>query len=367
MRLFPRTAGAATARSGSFAFRGVHSLAGVVLLAAAVLAGCGQNGAEENVVGTTQPTPPSDVIAPLAASAVASGGNPLAGRPFYKVEGTQVDHAADAIRAARPADAALLDKIANTPTAIWLGAWNPANKVRANVTGIVGGARFASATPVLAIYRLPAHDCRGYPASGPGSAADYRAWIGQIAAGLKPGPAAVVLEPGVLGYLDCLQPADASLTYTLMREAATTLTSAGAAVYLDISNRAGLSSVEAASRLRQAGVEAVRGFALNTSLFTETPAVISYGEAIAARLGTGAHFVIDTSRNGAGKPAAGPLCNPVGRALGTRPTTATGSAAVDALLWVKMPGESDGTCNGGPAAGVFWTDYALGLASRAAW
>jgi len=32
---------------------------------------------------------------------------------------------------------------------------------------------------------------------------------------------------------------------------------------------------------------------------------------------------------------------------------------------IKRPGESDGTCNGGPSAGTFWPEYALGLASRA--
>jgi endoglucanase len=32
---------------------------------------------------------------------------------------------------------------------------------------------------------------------------------------------------------------------------------------------------------------------------------------------------------------------------------------------VKPPGESDGECNGGPAAGRWWPEYALGLAQRA--
>ena len=27
---------------------------------------------------------------------------------------------------------------------------------------------------------------------------------------------------------------------------------------------------------------------------------------------------------------------------------------VDTNLWIKPPGESDGPCNGGPAAGVWW-------------
>ncbi len=40
----------------------------------------------------------------------------------------------------------------------------------------------------------------------------------------------------------------------------------------------------------------------------------------------------------------------------------------DALLWVKPPGESDGTCRPGePSAGTFWVDYALGLAHAAGW
>jgi endoglucanase len=297
----------------------------------------------------------------------AAGGNPLAGRPFYAVPGVQANTAARAIRATRPADAALLDRIAGTPTAIWLGSWNPTSSVRANVTGIVAGGRFAAAIPILTIYRLPAHDCRGYSFTGPDSPTDYRAWIGQVVAGITQGPVAVVLEPGVLGTLNCLAPADVATTYTLLREAATALTRAGATVYLDISDRILPSAAEAARRLKLAGVADVRGFALNTSQFAATSATLRYGEAVVAQLGTGSHFVVDTSRNGAGGQAIDSSCNPPGQALGTRPTTATGSAGADALLWVKMPGESDGTCNGGPAAGTFWTDYAVGLASRAAW
>jgi endoglucanase len=35
------------------------------------------------------------------------------------------------------------------------------------------------------------------------------------------------------------------------------------------------------------------------------------------------------------------------------------------LLWIKRPGESDGTCNGGPSSGKWWPEYALGLAQLA--
>ncbi|MGH7487297.1 MAG: glycoside hydrolase family 6 protein, partial [bacterium] len=57
-------------------------------------------------------------------------------------------------------------------------------------------------------------------------------------------------------------------------------------------------------------------------------------------------------------------CNPAGRGLGSRPTTNTADPLVDAYLWIKSPGESDGACNGAPPAGEWWADYALGLAER---
>ena len=74
------------------------------------------------------------------------------------------------------------------------------------------------------------------------------------------------------------------------------------------------------------------------------------------------YFVIDTSRNGNG-PFGNEWCNPPGRALGIPPTCNTGNEKCDAFLWVKVPGESDGTCNGGPRAGRFWPEQAEKLIS----
>ncbi|MEO9119524.1 MAG: glycoside hydrolase family 6 protein, partial [Solirubrobacteraceae bacterium] len=57
---------------------------------------------------------------------------------------------------------------------------------------------------------------------------------------------------------------------------------------------------------------------------------------------------------------------PPGRALGTAPTTNTGDPLVDALLWIKSPGESDGACHpGDPPAGEWWPAHALALARAA--
>ncbi len=101
-----------------------------------------------------------------------------------------------------------------------------------------------------------------------------------------------------------------------------------------------------------------------------------------------AHFVIDTSRNGQGpwNPTTSysdpqDWCNPPDRGLGLRPTGDTGVALLDAYLWIKIPGESDGACTRGlgpagttvdpewnlvdPAAGAWFPEMALDLAKNA--
>lgn len=110
-----------------------------------------------------------------------------------------------------------------------------------------------------------------------------------------------------------------------------------------------------ARALNQAGISRADGFSLNVSNFHTTPTVLTYARRLSNALGGTPHFVIDTSRNGNG-PYAGPdaWCNPPGRALGVPPTADTGEADVDAYLWIKRPGESDGVCRGGPGAGVWW-------------
>jgi endoglucanase len=98
-------------------------------------------------------------------------------------------------------------------------------------------------------------------------------------------------------------------------------------------------------------------------------------------------YVIDTSRNGQGHwtppagvyPDAQDWCNPPGRGVGARPTVNTGTPLLEALLWVKTPGQSDGSCNRGlpsntdpewggivdPAAGAWFPQQALQLAQLA--
>jgi endoglucanase len=227
--------------------------------------------------------------------------------------------------------------------------------------------------------------------------------------------------------------------FTQLRYAVKALkTGANTSVYLDATHSGWLGAGDAADRLIQADVADADGFFVNVSNYELTSHLVKYGTWVSkciafasnpASWGLGhtewcgsqyspanpsdfstwaltdqwyannvesqtwwytpsllKHFVVDTSRNGQGPwtPPPGKYsgdpqvwCNPPDRGAGTPPTTDTGDPLVDAFLWVKVPGESDGSCNrsvagsttdpewGGivdPAAGAWFPQQALQLA-----
>ncbi len=212
----------------------------------------------------------------------------------------------------------------------------------------------------------------------------------------------------------------------------------GVNVYLDGTHSGWLGAGDAAHRLVQAGVNKADGFYLNVSNFQAEERLEKYGTWIAKCIAFGSnpaswglnhfdwcasqyypaspgdfstwtltdqwytsnvesqnwwysesvlkHFVIDTSRNGQGPwtPPAHPAgdaqdwCNPPDRGLGYRPTADTGVSLIDAYLWIKIPGASDGQCyrwTAGPtdpvrgmvdpAAGLWFPNMALELVHNA--
>jgi endoglucanase len=212
-------------------------------------------------------------------------------------------------------------------------------------------------------------------------------------------------------------------------------------VYLDGTHNGWLGVGDAADRLVKAGVNRAAGFFLNVSNYQYTSNLVSYGTWVSQCIASGSyagcpnqywnggpptwvgtalstygvwsdtasdpalstaginaryatypagttHFVIDTGRNGLGPwdyrgsyasaGVAQDWCNPPGRGAGIAPTTNTGNALVDAYLWVKVPGESDGQCTRGtagpadpewgltdPIAGAWFPQQALQLAQLA--
>lgn len=259
---------------------------------------------------------------------------------------------------------ALVAKIAAQPQAFWFGDWS--GDVKSAVGAVVSAAAAAGRVPALVAYDIPQRDCGSFSSGGAASADGYRTWIRSFAAGIAARPAIVVLEPDSLAGMDCLSSTDRATRLSLLADAVRVLSAhAKTYVYLDGGHDAWQPAATMAARLQQAGAADAQGFALNVSNFRAQAGLVAYGQQVAATIGV-AHFVIDTSRNGLGPSPDGQWCNPPGRALGVRPGTPS-DWRLDWDLWVKRPGESDGTCNGGPAAGAFWPSYADGLAQRAAW
>jgi endoglucanase len=299
---------------------------------------------------------------PAETDHVTSAVSLLVGARIWRNPDSPARRQADAWRNSRPSDASMMDRIASQPIAQWIGGWT--GDVRSHVRNIVSRAANDGTVPVFVAYNIPHRDCGGYSASGAQStAAGYRSWIRDVAAGLAGGRSVVVLEPDAVAQMTCLPASGQEERLALLRDAVELLKAAGAAVYIDAGNARWVGAADMAARLRRAAIDKADGFSLNVSNFIGTAANVAYGEAVSARL-SGKHFIIDTSRNGMGGPSDGQWCNPPGQALGHAPTTRTGHRLVDAYLWIKYPGESDGPCNGGPSAGSWWPEYALGLAQR---
>lgn len=289
----------------------------------------------------------------------------LTGAALYVDPNTAARRQVEEWRSTRPADAAQIEKIAEQPQALWLGEWS--GDVRAAADRIVSAAEAQGSLAVLVAYNVPERDCGGLSGGGGATPEAYRGWVSELAAGIGDRAAAVVLEPDALAAMDCLTAAERSARVDLLREAVRTLKSqTRAAVYLDAGHPRWHSAEEISDRLEDAGIEAADGFALNVSNFYTDEENVEYGQRVSALVG-GKGFIIDSSRNGRGPPPDGEWCNPEGRALGRRPTTRTGKWRVDAYLWVKRPGESDGACNGAPPSGEWWPEYALELARRASY
>jgi len=320
------------------------------------------------VIYTSQPSIPLPTATPLptpvllpTATNTTPNNNLGAESVFYINPNSPAKIQADSWRQSRPAEASLMDKIASQPTAYWLGNWT--NNITTYVNAIVTAAHNKMAIPIFVVYNIPQRDCGSYSAGGSNSPNAYRTWIRAVASGIGEKKAIVILEPDATSNIDCLSSLDQQTRFTLLTDAVAVLKNKGAVVYIDAGHPGWIDPKVMVSRLQKAGIGEADGFSLNVSNFISTQDNITYGNLISSQLND-KHFVIDTSRNGNGPTTDYQWCNPKERALGIRPTTTTHNSLVDAYLWVKYPGESDGGCNGGPAAGAWWSEYALSLAQK---
>ncbi|MFJ4880076.1 glycoside hydrolase family 6 protein [Streptomyces sp. NPDC088745] len=245
--------------------------------------------------------------------------------------------------------------LVNQPGAHWFGDWNPIASVEAEVRAYVTAATNAGQLPIIVAYAMYLRDNNGESSGGMKTAALYRSWINAFAAGVGDRPALIVVEPDSLAQAEYLPPANRPERYELVTHAAQALAACPLArVYLDGGNATWLQPTEMAARLQRAGIASVKGFAIAVANFDASDISCAYGQQVVqelTRLGIpGARFVVDTSRNGNGAmddvgQHVG-YCNPAGRRLGA--PSSIGAGGAEYLLWIKVPGDSDGKCGVGP-------------------
>ncbi|QWP78732.1 glycoside hydrolase family 6 protein [Lysobacter sp. K5869] len=312
------------------------------------------------IVGPRRAAPLWLALAGLLGSGCATAANQSGG--FYVDPDSNPaiwvrDHGGDA-RAAK-----VRASIASKPMARWFGNWS--GPIGGAVSRFVEAARSADKLPILVAYNVPGRDCGGHSGGGAGSPEAYRTWISSFASGIGNARAVVVIEPDALAQLDCLASDQRAVRTGLLQYAAREfkLRAPNASVYHDGGNASWVPAEEMARRLNAAGASEIRGFALNVSNYHTTADSNRYGAAVSAALknqfGYAKPFVVDTSRNGNG--SNGEWCNPAGRKLGV--VSQKPSSGAEMLLWVKVPGDSDGNCGIAPntPAGTFSPDIATRL------
>ena len=354
--------------TGRTGFRaGRHGLLGAFLSLGLALSGCAGSfpaGTSTGAVGGAGSPPVVSSVSPAQAPEepaddVPLVGNPLAGHELFASPYTPAAEAAFA--AEGTAGGALLSRLAEVPTGFWLlPEAYPEGEVGAHVADVLMQAQDAGKVPVFVIYGIPQRDCiHGY--SGGGTSVDaYLDWVQEIAENAGSG-SVVILEPDALASVNSCRLDHERLG--LLNKAVGILAS-GPVTYVDAGHSAWVDAETIAERLEKVGVHRVRGFSLNVAGYGAEDGERVFGNRVSSLLG-GSFFVVDTGRAGAGYN--GSWCNPGGRAVGALPGPVDWGGAMDGRLWVKPPGESDGTCGGGPEAGQFWAERAIQMMKSAGW
>ncbi|BAE64227.1 unnamed protein product [Aspergillus oryzae RIB40] len=335
------------------------------------------------------PSPSSSVPASSGPAPTATaGGNPFEGydlyvNPYYKSEVESLAIPSMTGSLAEKASAA-----ANVPSFHWLDTTDKVPQMGEFLEDIktknAAGANPPTAG-IFVVYDLPDRDCAALASNGEflisdGGVEKYKAYIDSIREQVEKysdTQIILVIEPDSLANLvtnlnvqKCANAQDAYLECT--NYALTQLNLPNVAMYLDAGHAGWLgwpANIGPAAELyasvykNASSPAAVRGLATNVAnynafsidscpSYTQGSTVCdekTYINNFAPQLksaGFDAHFIVDTGRNGnqpTGQSQWGDWCNVKNTGFGVRPTTDTGDELVDAFVWVKPGGESDGT------------------------
>jgi endoglucanase len=211
--------------------------------------------------------------------------------------------------------------------------------------------------PILVMYNIPNRDVGQYSKGGAKTRERYLDFVERFSRGVGEDSPIIIYEPDALPHSTLLSEEDREWRLELMKESLEILTNnCNGIVYIDVGHSRWLQPKDVHILLSKVINPKIRGFSMNSCNYRSTEECLKWGKRL-SKFQDGIPFVIDTSRNGQG-PLDTEWCNPQGRGLGEPPTTDTDHRLCDAYLWVKIPGESDGKCNGGPKAGMFWGEQA---------
>jgi endoglucanase len=251
----------------------------------------------------------------------------------------------------------LASKIFEYPQSFWFGdnPKKPKKKMTESIQRLL--KRAEPQLPILVIYNIPNRDVGQYSKGGAKTRESYIDFIHRFAKGIGNNSPIIIYEPDALPHSTLLSGEDREWRLELMKESLEILTQeCNGIIYIDVGHSNWLSPEVVNELLDRVSNPKVKGYSVNSCNYRETKECLKWGRKI-CKLRPNDYFVIDTSRNGNG-PINNEWCNPHGRALGKPPTTDTDYEKCDAYLWIKIPGESDGKCNGGPKAGKFWGERA---------
>ncbi|WP_415948633.1 glycoside hydrolase family 6 protein [Streptomyces sp. KLOTTS4A1] len=340
---------------------------------------------EETRSATTQPLPavPSASASPAPSPSASASKAAKASKAPAKKTGTKAptkekttasdglylhgrSQVLDWVRAHRddPRRPLIEERIAARPAAVWFADYSP-DTITSRVRAVTSGGAARGQVPTVVAYAIPDRDCGGHSQGGAPDLAAYDAWIEKFAAGLGSSEVIVILEPDSLAQYECLGAGQREARFASLARAGRTLKAANpkARVYYDAGHSGWHTPAKQAAVLRRSGASSSAssdGIFTNVSNFHRTDDEVAYARSVLDALGgsPGLGAVIDTSRNGNGPSPDGEWCDPAGRELGRPPTLSTGRSRIDAYLWIKLPGESDG-CKGEP--GAFTPSYAYDL------
>ncbi|KAL8002789.1 putative 1, 4-beta cellobiohydrolase [Plasmopara halstedii] len=216
----------------------------------------------------------------------------------------------------------------------------------------------------VVVYGLPNKDCdAGFSANGSvNSTESYKEFLNELTVAIGTRKVLYIVEPDAVGLLAGSNNCSTEAGYLENLKVAIEILSKNpnAELYGDVGYWTIVSDEQLPKVVKiikeLSATKHLKGIVLNTSNYRTTAQIAELCSKFQnASNSTDLNCIIDTSRNYL-EPLNTDWCNVLTAGIGALPTSKTNISNLDYGMWIKVPGESDGECNGGPAAGDFFEE-----------